>query len=251
MADDKKTTDFGFTRVPIAEKADRVREVFQSVAGRYDVMNDLMSLGTHRIMKQMTVEATRARSGHRILDLAGGTGDLTIPLSKIVGDTGHVVLCDINDEMIMQGRDKLINKGIISNVSYILADGEQLPFGDETFDSVTIAFGLRNFTDKEAALSSMLRVLKPGGRIAILEFSQVENTAARQLYDRFSSLWPKIGKAVTGDEASYHYLVESIRMHPDQETLAEMMGDAGFTRVRFDNLLGGVTAIHEGMRPRS
>ncbi len=251
MADERETTHFGFTKVPIAEKADRVREVFQSVAGKYDVMNDLMSLGTHRIMKQMTVEATRAREGHQILDLAGGTGDLTIPLSRIVGPTGHVVLCDINDEMIKEGRDKLTNKGIISNVSYVLADGEQLPFPDETFNSLTIAFGLRNFTDKDAALASMLRVLKPGGRVAILEFSQVENTTFRQLYNNFSKLWPKVGKAVTGDEDSYQYLVESIRMHPDQETLADMMTDAGFTRVRFENLLGGITAIHEGTRPRS
>ncbi len=249
MAKDPET-HFGFTRVPVSEKANRVRDVFHSVANRYDVMNDLMSLGTHRLMKQVAVQATRARTGHRILDLAGGTGDLCVPLLESVGATGHVYLCDINARMLEQGREKLTDRGLISNISYVLADGEQLPFPDETFNSVTIAFGLRNFTNKERALASILAALKPGGRIVILEFSEPGNPLVKRAYEGFSSLWPRIGKAVTGDDTSYQYLVESIKMHPDQETLAAMMTEAGFVRVKYQNLLGGVAAIHEGMRAR-
>lgn len=247
MSDDK--THFGFQEVPIADKARRVAGVFSSVAGRYDLMNDLMSLGTHRVMKQMAANATRARSGHVILDLAGGTGDLTRLLADYVGESGHVCLCDINKEMILEGRDRLLDAGAIGNISYIQGNGEVLPFSDETFNSAIIGFGLRNFTSKETALKDLLRVLKPGGRLVILEFSKPKNDLLRNAYDGFRGLWPKVGKAVTGDEESYRYLVESIEMHPDQETLAQMMRDAGFDRVSYEDLAGGITALHTGRKP--
>lgn len=251
MARDKdKTTHFGFKEVPIGEKAARVADVFHSVAGRYDVMNDLMSLGTHRVMKQMAANATRARAGHHVLDLAGGTGDMARLLSDYVGSEGLVTICDINASMLAEGRDRLVDDGILSNVLYVQADGEQLPFADNTFNSITIAFGLRNFTDKQAALSAMYRVLKPGGRLVILEFSKPRNEILGNAYKGFQQLWPKVGKLVTGDEDSYRYLVESIEMHPDQDTLIEMMEAAGFTRIRCQDMAGGITALHEGMKPR-
>ena len=245
---DEDFTDFGFRRIPKSEKASKVADVFHSVAGRYDVMNDLMSLGTHRIMKQMAANATRAREGHTILDLAGGTGDLSKLLCDYVGPQGHVCLCDINGSMLAEGRNRLLNEGFVQNVSYVQADGEQLPFPDEAFNSVIIGFGLRNFTSKETALKTIFRCLKPRGRIVILEFSKPENELLRTAYDRFSGLWPKIGKAVTGDEESYQYLVESIRMHPDPRTLSEMIEDAGFSRVRHENILNGIVAVHEGVK---
>lgn len=243
------TTHFGFDTVAVTEKATKVAGVFHSVADRYDLMNDLMSLGTHRVMKQMTVNATRARDGHIVLDLAGGTGDLAALLSEYVGNSGQVHICDINASMLENGRDRLLNRGIVSNISFIQADGEALPYPDNTFNSVTIAFGLRNFTSKEAALSSVFRALKPGGKIVILEFSKPTNQIVNNAYKGFKSLWPKVGKFVTGDEKSYQYLVESIDMHPDQETLAAMLSAAGFGRVRFQNLVNGVAAIHEGVKP--
>ncbi len=250
MKDPDDITHFGFSKVKASEKAGRVADVFHSVAERYDVMNDLMSLGTHRVMKQMAANATHARPGHRVLDLAGGTGDMAILLADYVGENGQVCVCDINGSMLKTGRDRLTNRGVIGNVAYIQADGEQLPFPDESFNSITIAFGLRNFTNKEEALADMTRVLKPGGKLVILEFSQPNNPTLKKAYRGFNSLWPKVGKLITGDADSYQYLVESIEVHPDQETLATMLEDAGLARVRFHNLAGGVAAIHEGIKPR-
>ena len=243
-----KLTHFGYSQIPRSEKAGRVAEVFNSVAARYDLMNDLMSLGTHRIMKMMAANATKAREGDTILDLAGGTGDLTKLLSDYVGLSGHVYLCDINGSMLKEGRDRLLNRGISKNVSYLQADGEHLPFPTDFFDSVIIGFGLRNFTSKETALSAIYECLKPSGRIVILEFSKPENELLRKAYNGFSSLWPKIGKTITGDASSYNYLVESIQMHPDQRTLQTMLEKTGFSTVCYQNILNGVVAIHEGVK---
>lgn len=250
MDKEEDTTHFGFSKIRASEKASRVAEVFHSVAERYDIMNDVMSLGTHRVMKQMTANATRARVGHQVLDLAGGTGDMAILLSDYVGIEGTVCICDINGSMLRQGRDKLLNRGIVSNVSYVQADGEKLPFPNDTFNAVTIAFGLRNFTNKEAALHEMFKVIKPGGKLVILEFSRPANPLVQKAYKGFSNIWPTIGKLVTGDNQSYQYLVESIEMHPDQQVLGQMIEEAGFSRVRYQNLLNGIAAIHEGVKPR-
>jgi len=248
---DDETTHFGFKSVPIKEKAGKVAEVFHSVAGKYDLMNDVMSLGSHRLMKQFAVELTVARKGHVILDLAGGTGDLTKRLVPLVGDGGHVILCDINQSMLAQGRDRLLDEGIANNVTYLQADAEQLPMPDNTVNSITMAFGLRNVTRKEIALASMLRILKPGGRLVVLEFSQPKNDLLKNAYDKFSGLWPKIGKTLTGDESSYRYLVESIKMHPDQETLKQMMQNAGFVKCEYHNISNGIAAIHVGRKART
>jgi demethylmenaquinone methyltransferase / 2-methoxy-6-polyprenyl-1,4-benzoquinol methylase len=245
---ESEETHFGFKTVPVAEKAGRVAGVFHSVANRYDVMNDLMSLGSHRLMKRFAVELTRARPGDRIMDLAGGTGDLAVRLVPLVGDAGEVVLCDINESMLTIGRQRLHDKGIVSNVSFVLGDAEDLPFPDNHFNAVTMAFGLRNITRKEKALRAVLRVLKPGGRIVILEFSRPVNQGIKRAYNAFSALWPKVGEFVTGDRDSYQYLVESIRMHPPQEELAAIMTDAGFSSVGYHNLLNGVAAIHHGIK---
>ena len=248
---DDEITHFGFKSVPIKEKAGKVAEVFHSVAGKYDLMNDVMSLGSHRLMKQFAVELTVARKGHVILDLAGGTGDLTKRLVPLVGEEGHVILCDINQSMLAQGRDRLLDDGITNNVTYLQADAEQLPMPDDTVNSITMAFGLRNVTRKEIALASMLRILKPGGRLVVLEFSQPENNLLKNAYDKFSGLWPKIGKTLTGDESSYRYLVESIKMHPDQETLKKTMQEAGFVKCEYHNILNGIAAIHVGRKART
>ena len=245
---ERDETHFGFKTVSVAEKAGRVAGVFHSVASRYDLMNDLMSLGSHRLIKRFTIELTRARPGDKIMDLAGGTGDLTEKLSPLVGKTGQIVLCDINESMLHQGRDRLHNKGIVSNVDFVQGDAEKLPFPDNYFNAVTIAFGLRNVTKKDEALKSILRVLKPGGRLIILEFSQPVNPGIKQAYDAFSTLWHRVGEMITGDKDSYQYLVESIKMHPPQAELASMMVEAGFTAVKYDNLLNGVVAIHQGTR---
>ena len=225
---DEQTTHFGYETVPVAEKAQRVGQVFHSVASKYDVMNDLMSLGTHRLVKRFTVELSGVRAGQRVLDLAGGTGDFTIRFSSLVGPTGEVVLADINASMLRVGRDRLIDKGISQNVRYTQLNAEQLPF---------------------AALRSMYSVLKPGGRALVLEFSKPRNDLVSKVYDGYSALWPIVGKLVTGDADSYRYLVESIRMHPDQETLKAMMESAGFTDCRFHDVMGGVCAIHVGFKP--
>lgn len=246
----EQTTHFGFEEVSAEEKAGRVAGVFHSVAAKYDLMNDLMSGGIHRLWKQFTVELSAARPGQSILDIAGGTGDLSAKFSRIVGKDGCVVLADINDSMLKVGRDKLLDKGIAGNVYYSLADAQHLPFADNTFDCVTIAFGLRNVTDKDQALSSMLRVIKPGGRLLILEFSKPQSTTLEKLYDQYSfKILPFMGKLVTNDAESYKYLAESIRMHPDQETLKAMMETAGFTDCTFYNMTGGIVALHKGIKP--
>lgn len=248
MSDDK-TTHFGFKTVPAAEKARHVGQVFHSVAQKYDVMNDLMSLGIHRLWKRYTIEMSGARSGQTILDLAGGTGDLTMKFSRIVGETGKVFLADINSSMLNVGRDKLLDHGYASNIEYVQANAESLPFADNTFDCITIAFGLRNVTDKQKALESMTRVLKPGGRLLVLEFSKPVNPTFEKIYDRYSfSLLPFMGKLVANDSESYQYLAESIRMHPDQNTLKHMMRKAGLDRVDYHNLTGGIVALHRGFK---
>lgn len=242
-----KKTDFGFKKVNFEEKAKLVRGVFDSVASRYDLMNDLMSLGLHRLWKRTTIDRAGVRPGQRVLDLAGGTGDLTRAFAKRVGDKGQVVLADINGEMLKVGREKLINKGVLGNVSYVQTDAQALAFPDNYFDCITIAFGLRNVTDKQTALKSMYRVLKPGGRLLVLEFSKLVLPQLQKLYDLYSfNIIPKLGGWVTGDAESYQYLVESIKLHPDQETLKKMMLLAGFDEVSYSNLTGGVVALHQG-----
>ncbi|MFA5631673.1 MAG: bifunctional demethylmenaquinone methyltransferase/2-methoxy-6-polyprenyl-1,4-benzoquinol methylase UbiE [Porticoccaceae bacterium] len=246
----KENTDFGFKQVPTTEKEGLVAGVFHSVAAKYDLMNDLMSGGVHRLWKQFTIEMSSVRPGQRVLDIAGGTGDLAAKFSRIVGAEGLVVLADINDSMLRVGRDKLTDKGVAGNLVYTQADAQYLPFADNSFDCITIAFGLRNVTDKDLALRSMLRVLKPGGRLLVLEFSKPTSEAFAKLYDLYSfKLLPKIGRVVAGDEDSYRYLAESIRMHPDQDTLKTMMADAGFAGVGYHNLTGGVVALHKGFKP--
>ena len=251
MSDNQKnTTHFGYQEVPVDEKVNRVADVFHSVAAKYDVMNDLMSGGVHRIWKRITIESSGARPGQKILDIAGGTGDLTRRFAQIVGQSGKVVLADINDSMLKVGRDKLIDKGVAGNVEYVQANAERLPFEDNTFDIITIAFGLRNVTDKVAALRSMNRVLKPGGKLMVLEFSKTENPLLTKAYDFYSfNLLPKMGQLIANDAESYRYLAESIRMHPDQETLKGMMDSAGFVQTRYRNLTQGIVALHTGIKP--
>jgi demethylmenaquinone methyltransferase/2-methoxy-6-polyprenyl-1,4-benzoquinol methylase len=241
-----KTTDFGFQEVPEEEKARRVAGVFDSVARRYDVMNDLMSLGLHRVWKRFTIERSGVRRGDRVLDVAGGTGDLARQFASRVGDTGMVVLTDINNAMLGIGRNRLLDEGIVVPVTQ--CDAERLPFASDFFDCVTVAFGLRNMTHKDRALAEMRRVLRPGGRLLVLEFSRVWKPLA-PLYDAYSfHVLPRLGRAVAGDAESYRYLAESIRMHPDQETLKGMMAAAGFDQVDYFNLSGGIIALHRGVK---
>lgn len=250
MSDSESSnTHFGYKTVQREQKAGMVAGVFHSVAAKYDLMNDLMSAGIHRIWKRFTIEISGVRSGHQVLDIAGGTGDLAAKFSKIVGSEGRVVLADINDSMLKVGRDKLTDLGIAGNIEYTQANAEALPFPDNTFDCITIAFGLRNVTDKDKALRSMLRVLKPGGRLLVLEFSKPASELLGKVYDGYSfNLLPKIGKLIADDEESYRYLAESIRMHPDQETLKSMMEDAGFARCEYHNMTGGIVAVHKGLK---
>ena len=244
----KQTTDFGYKTVPAGDKAGLVREVFDSVAGRYDLMNDLMSGGLHRLWKKFTIEQAAVRRGHKVLDLAGGTGDLAREFARRVGGSGRVVLADINADMLAEGRRRLVDAGVSGNLSIAQVDAEQLPFASSSFDCVSIAFGLRNVTDKDAALRSMHRTLKPGGKVLVLEFSRPAELV-RPAYDLYSfKVLPLIGKLVAGDAASYQYLAESIRMHPDQETLLEMMREAGFEKCRYHNLAGGIVALHIGYK---
>lgn len=245
----KHKTHFGFREVPESEKDGLVAGVFHSVAGKYDLMNDLMSLGAHRLWKQFATEASGVRGGFRVLDVAGGTGDLTAAFARQVGAGGLTVLTDINGAMLGQGRARLLDRGVVG-VPLAQADAECLPFADASFDLVTIGFGLRNVTDKDAALRSMLRVLKPGGRLLILEFSKPLNPTFAKLYDEYSfRVLPALGRLVANDEGAYRYLAESIRMHPDQQTLKGMMEDAGFARCQVYNLTGGIVAVHRGYKP--
>ena len=246
----EKTTHFGYDTVDAKEKAGRVAGVFHSVADNYDLMNDLMSAGIHRLWKHMTIEMSGVRKGHKVLDIAGGTGDLAAKFSKIVGSEGSVVLADINESMLKVGRDRLIDRGITENVTFSQADAQYLPFPDNTFNVITIAFGLRNVTDKDMALRSMLRVLKPGGKLLILEFSKPTSSLLSKIYDTYSfNVLPRLGKVFANDSDSYKYLAESIRMHPDQSTLLHMLDSAGFENTDFHNMTGGVVALHRGIKP--
>ena len=247
--DPKETTDFGFSKVAVEEKAERVADVFHSVAAKYDLMNDVMSAGIHRLWKRTTIELSGVRPGHHVLDIAGGTGDLSLKFSRLVGEHGRVMLADINDSMLRVGRDRLIDRGVINNIRFVQADAQYLPFADNSLDCITIAFGLRNVTDKSLALRSMLRVLKPGGRLLVLEFSKPSHPLLGKIYDTYSfQILPRIGKLVANDTESYRYLAESIRMHPDQQTLKGMMSDAGFSHCQYYNMTGGIVALHRGIK---
>ena len=245
----QKTTHFGYREVPLKDKTALVRGVFESVAENYDLMNDLMSMGVHRLWKRYFVSSCGIGMGQQVLDLAGGTGDISALVSPLVGKNGRVILSDINQAMLEVGRARLEDKGIVSNVSYALVNAESLPFPDRSFNAVTIAFGLRNVTDKNKALRQALRVLKPGGKLHILEFSKVRPEPLRKIYDGYSfGVLPLLGKLIAKDPDSYQYLAESIRKHPGQSKLAAMMRDAGFSDVTYENLSGGIVAIHRGQR---
>ncbi len=244
----QNTTHFGFKQVATEDKVKLVRGVFDSVAGRYDVMNDLMSMGVHRIWKRIAVDLSQVRTGYSVLDLAGGTGDLTTLFNKRVGETGQVVLADINAAMLCTGRDRLIDRGL-TGIRYAQVNAECLPFADNTFDCVCIGFGLRNVTDKAAALKSMCRVLKPGGCVIVLEFSYPIDPITEKIYDFYSfKLLPQIGKFVANDEQSYRYLAESIRMHPKQDELKTIMEVAGLERCNYFNMTQGIVAVHRGYK---
>ncbi|GAA6136293.1 bifunctional demethylmenaquinone methyltransferase/2-methoxy-6-polyprenyl-1,4-benzoquinol methylase UbiE [Arenicella sp. 4NH20-0111] len=247
MAEQK--THFGFQEVNQSDKQSLVGDVFRSVASNYDVMNDAMSFGVHRAWKWFAVAQSGVGAGDRVLDLAAGSGDLSLKFAKKVGEHGQVVVTDINEAMLAEGRKRLINEGIAGNVDFCLVNAENLPFEDNSFDCISISFGLRNVTRKEEALKSMARCLKPGGRAIILEFSQPTNETFRKVYDAYSfNVIPKMGEIISSDRESYQYLVESIRQHPPQEELKQMMLDAGFDRVRYHNLTGGIVALHIGYK---
>jgi demethylmenaquinone methyltransferase/2-methoxy-6-polyprenyl-1,4-benzoquinol methylase len=249
MADKEQSTHFGYRSVGADEKAGMVRGVFDSVASKYDVMNDLMSLGVHRLWKRFAVELAGVRRGQHVLDLASGTGDLAGRFADLVGPEGLVLMTDINAAMLNIGRDRMLDRGHAGNLSYAQVDAEGLPFADDSLDLITIAFGLRNVTHKEQALGAMYRALKPGGRVLILEFSKPLNKPLEKIYDLYSfRLLPKMGELVAKDAESYRYLAESIRMHPDQMTLKGMMEEAGFERCDVHNLTGGIVAIHRGFK---
>jgi demethylmenaquinone methyltransferase / 2-methoxy-6-polyprenyl-1,4-benzoquinol methylase len=249
MDDPNRTVDFGFEKVAWADKAKRVRSVFASVAGKYDVMNDLMSFGVHRLWKHFTLSLTGLKPGQQALDVAGGTGDLALGMLRQVGRDGRVILSDINPNMLEVGRDRLLDSGFVGNAECLVADAERLPFDDNSFDCLTIGFGLRNVTDKAAALRSMYRVLKPGGQLLVLEFSTPVAPGLKPLYDAYSfNVLPLLGRFVAQDAASYRYLAQSIRMHPNQEALLEMLRTAGFGQTRYHNLTGGIVALHRGYK---
>ena len=246
---ESRQADFGYERLPWSEKKARVRGVFDSVAPRYDLMNDVMSLGLHRLWKRFTLTRTGLRPGQSALDVAAGSADLSVGLARQVGTGGFVAVTDINARMLAHGRDRMLNEGFAGNVGYALADAEALPFVDSCFHCVTIGFGLRNVTDKQAALESMWRVLKPGGRLVVLEFSTPELGSLNAIYDAYSfQVLPRMGQWLADDAASYRYLAESIRRHPDQQTLLDMMEQAGFERCTWYNLSGGIVAVHVGFR---
>jgi len=239
--------DFGYERIPADEKVHRVGEVFSSVASRYDLMNDLMSVGLHRLWKQQALRLINARPGQHVLDLAAGTGDLSIGLAKAVGRSGQVIVSDINPAMLNEGRDRITNEGLTGNLDFVLADAEQLPFPQRQFDRISMAFGLRNVTRIPRALAAIREALRPGGRLVVLEFSQLYVASLQPLYDLYSfQLLPLMGRLVASDADSYRYLAESIRLHPDQETLQSMMEEAGFEDCGYINLSGGIVALHHG-----
>lgn len=245
----KSTTHFGYKSVPAEQKVAMVADVFHSVAAKYDIMNDVMSMGIHRLWKRFTIDCSGVRPGQQVLDLAGGTGDIAALFSKRVGANGKVILADINESMLNVGRDKLRDLGLINNIEFVQANAEALPFADNSFDIISIGFGLRNVTDKDAALRSMYRVLKPGGRLLVLEFSKPTHDWLSKAYDLYSfRLLPFMGQLIANDKESYQYLAESIRMHPDQETLKQMMVDAGFAEVSYHNMTGGIVALHRGYK---
>jgi demethylmenaquinone methyltransferase/2-methoxy-6-polyprenyl-1,4-benzoquinol methylase len=249
MDNSGRKVDFGYEQVAWGDKAERVHSVFASVARKYDVMNDLMSFGVHRLWKHFTLSLTGLRPGQRALDVAGGTGDLAAGMLRQVGKSGRVVLSDVNPAMLEIGRDRLLDEGFAGNVECLIADAENLPFEDNSFDCVTIGFGLRNVTDKAAALKSMHRVLKTGGQLLVLEFSTPTAPGLKPIYDAYSfKVLPLLGRFVARDEASYRYLAESIRMHPNQEALLEMLRAAGFAQARYHNLTGGIVALHRGYK---
>ena len=248
QADQK--VSFGFQEVSPEEKTQRVGDVFRAVAERYDVMNDLMSLGTHRVFKRLVLQMSGARPGHRILDLAGGTGDMAALLAPVVGARGSVVLTDLNESMMRVGRDRLLDRGL-TQVQFCRAPAERLPFEDNSFDCACISFGIRNFTDKDRALEELLRVLKPSAPLLVLEFSKPTSPLLETAYSTFQSLWPPVGKFLVGDAQPYRYLVESIRVHPSQGALKQMFEDAGFVDAEYHNLIGGIAAIHRGVKPES
>ncbi|MDJ0738379.1 MAG: bifunctional demethylmenaquinone methyltransferase/2-methoxy-6-polyprenyl-1,4-benzoquinol methylase UbiE [Gammaproteobacteria bacterium] len=249
MADDPDSTHFGYRTVDSDEKAGLVRGVFDSVAANYDLMNDVMSFGIHRLWKRFAIQLAGVRAGQRVLDLASGTGDLADRFADLVGPDGLVLMTDINASMLEVGRDRMIDRGHAGNLAYAQVDAEALPFADDSLDLITIAFGLRNVTDKERALAAMYRALRPGGRALVLEFSKPVNRPLEKLYDLYSfSILPRMGQLIAKDADSYRYLAESIRMHPDQETLKGMMEDAGFERCDVHNLSGGIVAVHRGFK---
>ena len=249
MSKNNKTTDFGFSEVPWEEKQKKVAGVFHSVAAKYDIMNDLMSFGIHRVWKKIAISKSGVRKGDRVLDLAGGTGDLAYKFCQMVGSEGKVILSDINSSMLEVGKEKLTNKGCVGNIEYIQANAESLPFPNNYFDCITISFGLRNVTDKAKAIVSMQRVLKPGGKLLILEFSKPVVPMLSKIYDEYSfKALPFMGKIITQDAESYKYLAESIRKHPDQETLKQMMLDASFDDAEYQNMTGGIVALHIGYK---
>lgn len=247
---EKSTTDFGFEEIPAAEKQGRVGAVFSSVAQKYDLMNDVMSLGVHHLWKRFTLEMCGLRPGHKVLDIAGGTGDLALKQAQMVGENGHVILADINADMLHRGRDRLIDSGFVKQIEVVQCNAERLPFADNYFDCITIAFGLRNVTDKAAALASMQHTLKPGGRLCVLEFSKPVYQPLDKLYDLYSfKILPRMGELIAGDRDSYQYLAESIRMHPDQMALKKIiLEQGGFDEVEVHNLSGGIVALHRAFK---